>query len=365
MDKPFLRDGVDVYLEEVSETLYEVVFVFLSTRKRIRVRAESDLVSLLPLLDGENELSTVCYKSNCDLAKAQRFVDYLKVRGVVIERSWLEQLAFDARYVSRLEKQLYFMLDVVNSTEQVELIQKRIKNSKVAIWGMGAVGSWYLVEMIKMGFQSFRIFDYKSMSNDSVCRHAFPSDSAIGVAKVDYYSSLAKSLDQDVNVQVHSDALATDRSVLNYLDDVDIIVNCADEPYIGYTSIFLSRYALSLGKILVVAGGFDAHLGCLGEVIVPYKTPCADCYNTHFKHSLKDWKPVAHPVKERARAFGGLAQLSAFSASAGCLAILRLLMDEASFLEGAGGRGEFKFDDYSIDSFVVQKNDNCGVCGNG
>jgi hypothetical protein len=56
-------------------------------------------------------------------------------------------------------------------------------------------------------------------------------------------------------------------SLDEFLDGVALIVNAADEPYIGYTSIKLSRYAVKNSLPLFVAGGFDAHLASIGEMI--------------------------------------------------------------------------------------------------
>jgi len=143
------------------------------------------------------------------------------------------------------------------------------------------------------------------------------------------------------------------------------MVNTADEPYVGYTNIKLSRYALQHDIPLMAAGGFDAHLASLGELLVPHVTPCADCYATYFHESLKDWKPIPHPVKEREGWFGGLGSLSAFSASTAALDILTYFMNPEDKRAVAGGRGEFHFHDYSLDTFTVERDAHCQSCGEG
>ena len=214
-----------------------------------------------------------------------------------------------------------------------------------------------------MGFQNFKLFDFKDLKEDSISRHAFPDLTKIGKPKVMHYKEIAKQINPAAIIEYFAIPITTDTGLLDNLHDIDLIINCADEPYIGYTSIFLSRYSIKHNKKLFIAGGFDAHLGCLGEFIVPFKTPCSDCYNEFFKESLKDWKPSPHPVKDRAKGFGGLAALSVFSASTGALTILRYFINEGDFVKSAGGRGEFKFNDYQIDAFEVKRNIKCEVCG--
>ena len=81
--------------------------------------------------------------------------------------------------------------------------------------------------------------------------------------------------------------------------DIDLIVNTADEPYVGATSIKLSRYCVENDIPLLVAGGFDAHLASLSEMIIPGQTPCSDCYAMHFDEVLRGWKPISHPIVDR------------------------------------------------------------------
>ena len=362
--KPYLRDGVDVYIEDLpKEDLCAIIFVFLSTRKRIQIHAKKIFLNALPLLDGNRTIQEISLEANIEIQDLEKFVHYLELKNVVTTQNWYETLDLEAGYKNLVQKQLFFMMDVLQSSDEVCDIQKKIKSTRVGIFGLGSTGSWVFVELLQMGFECFSLYDYKKICKDSITRHAFFSEIHVEKAKIDFYQSIAKKINPNATAVAKEISINTDTEIGDELKHLDIIINCADEPYVGYTSIFLSRYCVALKKILFVTGGFDAHLGCLGEMIIPHKTPCSDCYNTYFKKSLKDWKPVTHPVKNRIKGFGGLAPLSVFSASTATLAILRYFLNEKEFLESAGGRGEFKFDDYSIDSFEVKRDTNCGVCG--
>lgn len=364
MRKPYLRDGVDIYIEfEASSEIVDVVFVFLSTRKRIHLKVKDKLAKTLPLMNGDNSELDLYIKSGASLAEISNFIGYLEDNGIVVSKGWIDQIELDQFYKNFLEKQLYFLLDILNSPSSVQRIQSKIQRTRVAIVGIGSIGSWMLVELIQMGFEKFKIFDMKEVQENSISRHAFFDESCVGQKKIDFYKKIGTAINPRVEIENYFLPLTINDSFLEHLLNVDLIINCADEPYIGYSSIFLSRFAVKHEKMFFVAGGFDAHLGCLGEFIIPFKTPCSDCYNKFFRESLKGWKPLLHPVKDRTRGFGGLPSLSVFSASAGCLSILRYFLDEELFLETAGGRGEFKFDDYSIDAFGVLRDLACEVCG--
>lgn len=359
--KPYLRDGVDVYINDKDKT---VVFVFLSTRERIQLNVEAYLVKLLPHMDGLHTIyDLVNMAGECNKKQITKFISYLEKKSIIVNADWFENLELDGNYKARLEKQIFFLLDMTSSIEKTLRIQNKIKNTTVAIFGIGAIGSWLLVELLQMGFEKIKILDYDQVEGSDINRHAFFTTDNIGLNKAEAYKKTALEITPDAIINSHDIQLNTECDLDVYLNNVDLVINCADEPYIGYTSINLSRYVLKKEKLLFVAGGFDAHLASLGEMIIPFKTPCSDCYNNYFKKSLKGWKPIKHAVTDRDKGIGGLISLNVFSSSSAALSILQYFVDPDRFLSSPSGRGEFKFDDYSIDSFTVKRDVNCEVCG--
>lgn len=358
--KPYLRDGIDVYINDKDKT---VVFVFLSTRERIQLNVDDYLVLLLPEMDGTNTIKDLIgLSSNENERNIISFITYLVEKGVLTDSDWFDKLKFSKEYKARLEKQIYFLMDVTSSTEEAYQVQNKIKNTSVALWGVGAVGSWVLIELLQMGFEKISIFDFDKVNESDVSRHGFFSKEYIDIPKVEAYQKIGNKINPSASITSIEISLNTETDLEFYLNDMELVINSADEPYIGYTSISLSRYCIKNNKLLFVTGGFDAHLASLGEMIVPFKTPCSDCYNSYFKKSLKDWKPVKHVITNRDKGIGGLVSLNIFSASTAMLSILQYFISPSTFLSRSSGRGEFKFDSYSIDSFTVKKDPNCEVC---
>jgi molybdopterin/thiamine biosynthesis adenylyltransferase len=289
------------------------------------------------------------------------FIQYLYGKGILVRKDWMHN-AFFPKQVERYSRQLNFFLDVEESEAEATALLKRILDCRIALIGIGAVGSWILRELVQIGFQRFILVDPKTLKPADRTRNAIFDHRLIGEPKV----LVAERF-------VHGQALKPEtRAVQSPLDietkveeligaDVDLVINTADEPYIGATSIKLSRFCVAKGLLLLVAGGVDAHLASLSEVIVPGQTPCSDCYAKHFEEKLRGWKPISHPIVDRRRGFGGLPSLSAFAASAAVLKIVRLLSEKGGDVEQ--GRGEFLFDQYNIDSFKVGRNPECPTCG--
>lgn len=363
--KPYLRDGVDAYIDDQRLI---VTFVFLSTRKRLQVKVEKWLIQMLPLFDGKNSVAELSHElAEVQKNKLRAFLGYLKDKGLLVDSEWLTHLAFDDQYTASLQRQLNFMLDILGSPESVSRAQKTIQSAQVAVFGLGAVGSALLLELLQMGFQNLVLIDSKDLRSDSSDRHTLPFaidlDSETSISKVDYFGKCAIAFNPSAKVRKEKVKLTTDTDLDTLLHGVSFIINFADEPYIGYTSLRLSRYCVTNDIPMIVGGGFDAHLASMGELIIPKLTPCSDCYNNYFQESLKDWKPIKHVVKDRSKGIGGLKAMSQFAASSVALKVFRYFVNTSQEVIEKGGRGEFKFQDYSIDHFSVERDLNCAVCG--
>ena len=344
-------------------------FVFLSTRKRLRLRVAPLLIESLEWFDGSTSVADLEARfllnaaavGSGSIGSFREFVGYLYEHGVLVRKDWMNEI-IPPQYAPRFSRQLNLLLDIEESTKAASELFDKIRGTKIALIGVGAVGSWILKELLQIGFERFVLVDPALLAPSDRARNALFNQQSIGEFKVAVAERHIhrQAINPEVQIQQKALDLYTDVSSL-IGSDVDLIVNTADEPYIGATSIKLSRYCVRKDLPLLVAGGFDAHLGSLSEMIVPGRTPCSDCYALHFEKELRDWNPISHPVIDRKRGFGGLPTLSTFAASAAVLKILRLFSKKGGDIEQ--GRGEFLFDHYNIDRFKVERNRKCPTCG--
>ena len=323
----------------------EVHFVFLATRARIALKVRPYLVKSLAWLDGTSTSDALVSRIAATHGvgaggQFRNFLSYLEQKGIVVDPDWLERSGLDRHTVATQQRQLSFLLDVLGTPERAIAVQRRISEARLVCFGLGAVGSWLVRQLLGLGFRRFVFVDHDTVSESDVSRHAFfdAADSAENLTKATAAAARIREQFKDTDIVVRTTALTT-RTHLDEIipPDTSIVINAADQPYIGYTSVVLSRFCVSRRLPLLVAGGFDAHLGSLGEMIIPGITPCADCYAEHFSEVLKDWVPVEHPVGDRREAAGGLCSMSVFSAGTAAMKVLRLFTGEGTPF---GGRGK-------------------------
>lgn len=359
-----LREGVEIFISQREEQKEDkVVFLYLGTRRRLTIECDKELVDVLRFYSEADASFQELSKKfpSIETKILQNFFTFLHKESILIPQDFLSLFNFLGDFSDQLRRQLYFFLDTAKSTEDVVRIQRDISTMRLSIWGLGAVGSQIIRLLAMMGFRRFHLIDFDVVERSDISRSAYKVGDFQSQKKVEACKSLIEEFMPSAEVEISVLTLRSDTDLELLHRETDLIINAADEPYIGYTNLKLSRFCLEKNIPLAMAGGFDAHLASSGEFFIPFKTPCADCYANYFTEALSDWKPKEHPVSDRKRAFGGLASLSVFSASSLVLDILQFIIDPN--FSGSKGRGELLFKDYSFVLQEIERDPNCFYCG--
>ena len=123
---PYLRDGVDVYLNTEDG---DVTFVYLSTRKRLHLRCHPILVQTLALMTGKFSFEDI--KSwiednnpqNLPNNAFEKFLDYLISKNIVVNKNYIEDINLPNEYKNFIVKQLNFLMDILDSVKDVEKVE--------------------------------------------------------------------------------------------------------------------------------------------------------------------------------------------------------------------------------------------------
>ena len=358
-----IRDGVDIYLNN-NELL---TVYFMSTRKRKQFKVSKIIVSILEEIDGENDIEGIYAKLNNQyIDKSIDREDIVNVLKKLIELNVIvEKLHINEKInvYNRYDRQINFIGDFINGEMQSLEAQKKLKQSNILIFGCGAVGGDIAIHMAMCGVENFILYDYDIVEKSDICRHMFFKEEYLGMKKVDALSQYLYSINSSIKVEKIDDILLPDKDIDTLIDKATFVINTADEPYIGYTSMKVSRYCTTNKKAHFIGGGFDAHLASSGELIIPGITPCVDCYANHFKEVLKGWKPKKHKEKDGHLEIGGLSSLSLFSASYAVIEIVKYICELVDIKNYKNTRGEFLFNTMDITYLNVVKDKNCKICG--
>ena len=357
-----IRDGVDLYLNNNDMlTIY-----FMNTRLRKQFKVSEVIVKIVELIDGEKSIINIHNELEkemnvkIDIENIITVFKKLTQLNVIVEKKNNYE---DINLINRYDRQINFFGDFINGSEESIKAQQKLRESKVLIFGCGAIGGDIAIQLAMCGVENFILYDYDVVEESDISRHMYFKREYIGMKKIYALENYLYTINKNIKVTKVDDVLTPEKNVENLIDSASFVINTADEPYIGYTSMKISRYCTKINKAHFIGGGFDAHLASSGELIIPGITPCVDCYAQHFKEVLAGWKPKEHPIKDRYLEIGGMSNLSLFSASYAVIEIVKCICGLIDVKEYKNTRGEFLFHTMDITYLDVVRDKDCKVCG--
>ncbi len=121
-------------------------------------------------------------------------------------------------------------MDQFARTEQLLGLQamKKIKNAKVAVFGLGAVGSFAIEALARTGVGNLRLIDFDTVDATNINRQLFALNSTIGREKADLAHERIKDINPLCNVELHS-SFVNAQSLEDLLsEDIDVVVDAID-----------------------------------------------------------------------------------------------------------------------------------------
>ena len=85
--------------------------------------------------------------------------------------------------------------------KQINLIDAEEVNVPINVIGCGALGSWLVLFLLKMGFKNITVYDFDNIEEHNIPNQCF-SESQVGMAKVDAMDSLCKMFNKDAEERV-------------------------------------------------------------------------------------------------------------------------------------------------------------------
>lgn len=364
-----IRESIDVYLSDY-ENKVKIQFYKINTREKISIESNASLAKFIANIDGIRSIKKIYTDLDISnpISASITLINFLCSKNILIEISELHTQLYQED--TRFARQISFFEDWINVPDGM-VVQNVLGKKRVSIFGTGAVGSAIAILLARAGVNHFTLIDPKKICIGSRTRHFFFRDQYLGMFKVDALADYIMALNSSAQIDQFYEKVLPETDLAPLVAGADIVINSADEPYIGHINLKIGRYLWPLNIAMYASGGFDAHLMSTGEIIIPQKTPCIDCYMNTFRKSLAGWKPnYPQPIKHTSTvneegillSSGGLAQMSLFSASYAAIQIIQYLIGADISNEHISRRGECLFNHAKMTWFYMKSQGDCSVC---
>ena len=121
------------------------------------------------------------------------------------------------------------MLDQFSRTELLigKIGVEKLKNAKVAIYGIGGVGSFVVEGLVRAGIGSFVLVDNDKVSVTNLNRQIIATSKTIGKPKVEVAKERILEINPNAEVQIYQEFFKPDSQEI--LDDtVNYVIDCVD-----------------------------------------------------------------------------------------------------------------------------------------
>ncbi|MBR4296162.1 MAG: tRNA threonylcarbamoyladenosine dehydratase [Clostridia bacterium] len=123
-----------------------------------------------------------------------------------------------------MNKEELSRLSLVIGEEKTE----KLKNSRVAVFGVGGVGGYVCEALVRSGVGHIDIFDNDIVSPSNLNRQIIALHSSIGKKKVDVMASRLLDINPELDIQVHDVFYSPENSASFPLDIYDYIADAID-----------------------------------------------------------------------------------------------------------------------------------------
>lgn len=158
-------------------------------------------------------------------------------------------------------------------------IQRKINDTKILLLGLGGGGSNILTLLAGLGPKKITIIDYDRVEEANLGRQFLYREADIGRLKNEVAKEAILQMNSTINIESYNKKIDTVEDVLQYTDDIDIVICAIDEPPFIIHRI-VNKAIVQVGLPCV----FGASQVSRGRVytVIPRETGCFDCLNLNF-----------------------------------------------------------------------------------
>ncbi|HEY9389580.1 MAG TPA: ThiF family adenylyltransferase [Mycobacteriales bacterium] len=282
------------------------------------------ILDLLTLLDGSRDIDGVCR----DLRAKHPDVTPEEVREAIddLDDTGLIQDAtdvgadFSAEDKERWSNNFGFFETYASLATSRYEFQRRVRDTPVAVLGVGGIGSHVLIDLVAIGFTDIRIVDFDRIELSNLNRQILYGEPHLGRYKVEVAAERARAMNSAVRIDPVRTRLGSAEDVYRVVADRDVVIAVVDAPKM-HVIHWLNEGCVRAGTTLI-SGGVDTQRA-LHYTVVPGVSGCVECWLREVRGNdptsrmvldvLSDIDNTGQSFGEDSAAFNGLVTADAFA----------------------------------------------------
>jgi bacteriocin biosynthesis cyclodehydratase domain-containing protein len=196
---------------------------------------------------------------------------------------------------ARYDRQLRYLADLASGPQGASEYQRRLSDARVAMLGLGGLGSWAAYALACCGVGELVLVDGDRVEESNFNRQILYREHDLGRPKVDAAAGALAAFNSSCRLETVNRRLDSVKAVGEVAEGADFVVNGADWP--AHDIERWVNAACFAARIPFITMSHSPPMARVGPLYVPGVTGCFECQETTYRESF----PLYDELVERRR----------------------------------------------------------------
>jgi bacteriocin biosynthesis cyclodehydratase domain-containing protein len=273
-----LRPRIKRTTEPIGSPDGDVYLMRPSAGSDIRIESpDEEQRRLLAALDGSHTLEQLHEQYGEE--EVGDLISQLQELEVVEDAADDDLLA--AGELARFDRQLRYFSDIGTADLTPSECQRRLREAKVAVLGVGGLGGWAAWSLACCGVGEMWLIDGDRVEASNLNRQILYTEADIGLLKVEAATARLRAFNSAMRITSTARRLESQAEIADFIDGADVVVDAADWPA-HEIERWCNSACFEAGIPYITMSHFPP-IARVGPLYVPGKTGCFACQETAYR----------------------------------------------------------------------------------
>ena len=251
---------------------------------------------LLRSMDGHRTV-TQLQQTLCDTypsisaEEVTQAIEQLDQAGFLENAAFVSQGLLTEYDLTRWERNINFFSSFSDLYTNKYELQHRLKTARVALLGLGGLGSHLLYDLVALGVLHLRAVEFDRIELSNLNRQILYTEADVGRLKIEVAAERILAFNPHLQLEMIPLRLSSPEDVHRVIQGCDCVLCVADRPKMDL--IRWVNQACVQQRIPLINGGLDVQRG-IYYTMIPGVTGCVECW----RGQVQQQDPISHALLE-------------------------------------------------------------------
>jgi len=264
--------------EEIETPEGDVYLLRPSADNDIRIEQPNEEERrLLAAVDGERTLEEL--RDEFGTEEVDDLIAQLQELEVVEDAADDELLPVDE--LARFDRQLRYFSDVGPAGSTPSECQRRLREAKVAVLGVGGLGGWSALALACIGIGEMWLIDGDRVEISNLNRQILYTEAELGELKVECAAARLGAFNSRMKITAEARRLESEKDIAEFIAGSDVVIDAADWPAHDIER-WCNAACFAAGIPYITMSHFPP-IARVGPLYVPGQTGCFACQEISYR----------------------------------------------------------------------------------